>query len=163
MVGASLLAIGVVAVVWGPGVWSHPKSAFHSAALETAGDSLTVVLDDGSRLELAARSRLEVLADDSRSAAVRLKRGTLVCDLASESNRRLSVIAAAVEVQVNGTRLTINLNPERDHLEVSVERGSAMVVLPSGSGPNQPLAAGERWSVDRGQVQGPAPGKPPLP
>jgi ferric-dicitrate binding protein FerR (iron transport regulator) len=131
--------------------------------LETAGDSLTVVLEDGSKLELAARSRLEVLADDDRSAAVRLKRGTLVCDVASAPQRQFSVVAAAVEVRVNGTRLTINLNPERDHLEVSVQRGSAMVVWPSGSEPNRRLAAGERWSIDRGQVQDPSPQAPPVP
>jgi TolA-binding protein len=121
--------------------------------LETAGDSLTVDLDDGSRLELAARSRLEVLAGDSHSAAVKLKRGTVVCDLVSGPERHFSVFAAEVEVRVTGTRFTVNLNPERNHVEVSVQRGSVTVVWPSGSEPNRRLTAGERWSIDRGPAQ----------
>ncbi len=150
---AALLVIGATAISWRLSMRVSPAFAFRNATLETAGDSLTVDYSDGSRLELAARTRLEVLAGDSHSAAVRLKRGSVVCDLASLPGRQFSVFAEGVEVRVTGTRFSVNLNTEANQIEVSVQRGSVMVVWPEGSKSNRRLAAGERWSIDRRQQQ----------
>jgi len=153
LAAAALFVIGATVITWRLSMRAPTAFAFRNAALETAGDSLTVDYDDGSRLELAARTRLEVLAGDSHSAAVRLKRGSVVCDLASLPGRQFSVFAEGVEVRVTGTRFTVNLNAETNQIEVSVQRGSVMVVWPEGSTANRRLAAGEHWSIDRRQQQ----------
>ncbi len=147
------MVIGMATVAWRLSMRAPPSFAFRNATLETAGDSLTVDYSDGSRLELAARTRLEVLAGDSHSAAVRLKRGSVVCDLASLQGRQFSVFAEGVEVRVTGTRFTVNLNTETKQIEVSVQRGSVMVVWPEGSTSNRRLTAGEHWSIERRQLQ----------
>ena len=153
LAAAALFVIGATVITWRLSMRAPTAFAFRNAALETAGDSLTVDYNDGSRLELAARTRLEVLTGDSHSAAVRLKRGSVVCDLASLPGRQFSVFAEGVEVRVTGTRFTVNLNTETNQIEVSVQRGSVMVVWPEGSTSNRRLAAGEHWSIDRRQQQ----------
>jgi len=123
-------------------------SAFQRAALETAGDAMAVKLDDGSRLELSAHTRLRVTENQPSSVALGLERGRVDLDITPRPGRHFSVLAAGVEVRVTGTRFSVELGPSRT-VEVAVERGSVEVSW--GNAPKRRLGAGERWSVDLAQ------------
>ena len=146
---AAVLGLSVTAFTWRLASRVQSHVPLQSATLETAGDGSTVDLVDGSRLELAARTRLEWVAGDNRTMTVRLIHGSVVCDLVSIPGRRFSVLAADVQVQVTGTRFSVDYDPEKNHVDVGVQRGSVSVVTPNSAGPGRRLLAGERWSIDQ--------------
>jgi TolA-binding protein len=123
-------------------------SPFHQAALETAGDALVVDLHDGSRIELEARTRIEVIESAEENLAMRLRRGRVECDFVPRPGRRFTLFASGVEVRVTGTRFSVELTPNGERVEVAVERGSVEVTWPHAGEPKRRLAAGERWSID---------------
>jgi transmembrane sensor len=123
------------------------RSAWQKAALETAGDTMAVGLDDGSRLELAARTKVRVTGNDPASMALELDHGRVDCDITPRPGRHFSVSAAGVQVRVKGTRFGVELAPGRDRVDVEVERGLVEVTWADGS-QRRDLAAGERWSID---------------
>jgi tetratricopeptide (TPR) repeat protein len=123
-------------------------SPFHQAALETAGDALVVDLHDGSRIELDARTRVEVLESIEENLSMRLRRGKVACDLVPKPGRRFTLFASSVEVRVTGTRFSVELAPNGERVEVTVERGSVEVTSPLSAEPKRRLTAGERWSID---------------
>jgi tetratricopeptide (TPR) repeat protein len=123
-------------------------SPFHQAALETAGDALVVDLHDGSRIELDARTRVEVVESAEENLSMRLRRGRVECDFVPKQGRRFTLFASSVEVRVTGTRFSVELAPNGERVEVAVERGSVDVTWPLSAEPKRRLAAGERWSID---------------
>jgi transmembrane sensor len=123
------------------------RSAWQQAALETASDTMAVALDDGSRLELAARTKVRVTGKDPASMALDLDRGRVDCDITHRPGRHFSVNAAGVQVRVKGTRFGVELTPGRDRVDVDVERGLVEVTWEGGS-QRRDLAAGERWSIE---------------
>jgi hypothetical protein len=139
-------------------------SPFHQAALETAGDALVVDLHDGSRLEFASRTRVEVIESAEEHLSMRLRHGRVDCDLVPKPGRRFMLVAAGVEVRVTGTRFSVELTPNGDRVEVAVTRGSVEVTAPLAEEPKRRLATGERWSIElrpgekkRAEVQAPLP------
>ena len=124
------------------------RSALHGAVLQTATDALNVDLEDGSRLELSAGTRVENVDAANTEVALRLERGHLTCDLVPRKDRRFSVFAAGVEVRVTGTRFGVTFDPDSQRVSVEVQRGSVEVLAPDGSQPKRRLTAGERWSID---------------
>jgi tetratricopeptide (TPR) repeat protein len=125
----------------------HARSAWPRAALETAGDAMAVALDDGSRLELAAQTKVRVSGTEPLSLALELDHGRVDCDIAPRPGRHFSVSAAGVEVRVKGTRFGVELAPGRDRVLVDVSRGLVEVSWKNGA-ERRDLAAGERWSID---------------
>jgi tetratricopeptide (TPR) repeat protein len=151
--GALVVAVtaAVAAVIFGVTRFSDPNfvgSPFHQAALETAGDALVVDLHDGSRIELEARTRVEVVESAEENLSMRLRRGRVECDLVPKAGRRFTLFASSVEVRVTGTRFSVELAPDGERVEVAVERGSVEVTWPLAAEPKRRLAAGERWSID---------------
>jgi transmembrane sensor len=145
------LSAAVAAVIFGVMRFSDPNfvgSPFHQAALETAGDALVVDLHDGSRIELDARTRVEVVESAEENLSMRLRRGRVECDLVPKQGRRFTLFASSVEVRVTGTRFSVELAPDGERVEVAVERGSVEVTWPLAAEPKRRLAAGERWSID---------------
>jgi transmembrane sensor len=145
----------------------RPGAPWQRAALETAGDTLVVDLDDGSRLELGARSRVEMVETSSSAVSVRLNHGRVECDLKPRPGRRFAVLAAGVEVRVTGTRFDVELSPDKRRVDVSVSRGSVEVHWPHGVEQTRKLTAGERLSIDLGarevaQAPSAAPEPPPV-
>jgi transmembrane sensor len=150
LVLATAAAVGaaatfVVAREPAPSAWQH-------AALETASDTLSVDLDDGSRMQLGAHTRVEVVDGEAAAVQVELAHGSVECDVVIDRGRRFSVFAAGVEVRVTGTRFRVELDGRR-LVHVEVKRGSVEVVRPGGSAPERRLAAGERWSLDLAQAE----------
>jgi len=125
----------------------HAHSAWSAAALETASDAMAVALDDGSRLELAAQTKVRVTGNEPLSMALELDRGRVDCDITPRPGRHFSVSAAGVEVRVKGTRFGVELAPGRDRVDVDVTRGLVEVSWANGA-EHRDLAAGERWSID---------------
>ncbi len=151
--GAAVLvvAVAVIAAFVGFGRLRDPNfagSPFHQAALETAGDALVVDLHDGSRIELDARTRVEVLESVEENLSMRLRRGRVACDLVPKPGRRFTLFASSVEVRVTGTRFSVALTPNGERVEVTVERGSVEVTSPLSAEPKRRLTAGESWSID---------------
>jgi transmembrane sensor len=150
--GALTLALtaAVAALIFGVMRFSDPnfRSPFHQAALETAGDALVVDLHDGSRIELEARTRVEVVESAEENLSMRLRRGRVECDLVPKPGRRFTLFASSVEVRVTGTRFSVELAPDGERVEVAVERGSVEVTWPLAAEPKRRLATGERWSID---------------
>ena len=146
------LLVGAGAGFWvAAGQW-HGASTSIGATLQTAGDRLTVDLDDGSKLELASNTRVQVLPGDARHAAIQLQHGSVVCDVASRSKRHFSVFVADLEVRDTGTRFSVSRNSDSGQVEVAVERGSVLIVGPSGVQGGKSIAAGERWFRDRSRA-----------
>lgn len=155
----AICVVGVAVGTWRMNGWQSTPSILQKATLETAGDSLRFHLDDGTDLELAARSRLEVLSGDQRQiTAVRLHRGRILCDLQPKPNRRFSVYAGNVEVRVTGTRFRVMHDSVENGVEVEVERGSVRVSESNGQEQGRTLVAGERWSRRGTARPGPAVG-----
>ena len=142
---AALLAVFGVAKLRDPIVAGSP---FDQAALETAGDALVVDLHDGSRIELDAQTRVEVVESVEENLSMRLRRGRVTVDLVPKPGRRFTLFASSVEVRVTGTRFSVELAPNGERVEVAVERGSVEVSWPLAAEPKRRLAAGERWSID---------------
>jgi TolA-binding protein len=153
---AGALALGVVSVQRFRGGAEAP-SAWQGAAFETSGDAMAVKLDDGSRLEVAAHTRVKVTENRPSNVALDLQHGRVDCDITPRKDRHFAVMAAGVEVRVTGTRFSVELATPR-RVEVEVQRGSVEVAWRGASAPKR-LAAGERWSVDLDQpiAEGSAP------
>jgi TolA-binding protein len=150
--GAALAAVAGIALFFYL-EQARPGAPWQRAALETAGDTLVVDLDDGSRLELGARSRVEMVETSATAVSVRLNHGRVECDLKPRRGRRFAVLAAGVEVRVTGTRFTVELSPDKRRVDVSVSRGSVEVSSPRGLDQTRKLTAGERLSIDLGSQQ----------
>jgi transmembrane sensor len=89
---------------------------------------------DGSRIQLHAGSRMEVLRNDGQSFVSVLQRGEGVFEVEPGGSRRWVVHAGIANVEVIGTRFSVVREPGR--VEVSVTRGVVMVLaesLPNGA------------------------------
>lgn len=135
---------------------SDPSSVWENAALESAGDSLSVKLEDSSRIELAAKSRIELAESKADAVKLRLRRGSVRCDVTHREGRRFSVEALGVEVRVVGTLFNVAIAEGERRVDVSVERGSVEVRALDETGPYRRISAGERWSVDLPSLSPPA-------
>ncbi len=143
--GLSFAAAGAALLVErGP----DPSSVWENAALESAGDSISVKLEDSSRIELAAQSRIELAESKADAVKLRLRRGSVRCDVTHREGRRFSVEALGVEVRVVGTLFNVAIAEGERRVDVSVERGSVEVRALDETGAYRRISAGERWSVD---------------
>jgi TolA-binding protein len=146
--GALVATVVALAVgLGGRAVWEYQttRSTLAKAALETAGDAMAMGLDDGSRLEIAAHTKVRVTGNDPQSMALDLDHGRVDCDITPRPGRRFTVAAAGVTVRVKGTKFGVELAPARDRVDVDVDRG---VVEVTWQDQHRDLAAGERWSID---------------
>lgn len=136
------LAAGVVfAVIGSAAVWTALRSP--SQLIQTAtAEQRSMRLDDGSRVELAAESRLRVdLSDNLRS--LHLEQGEAYFDVAQDKTRPFVVQVGATQVRAIGTAFNIERNGER--ATVTVTQG--VVQISSATGVLR-LQAGEQGRVD---------------
>jgi TolA-binding protein len=123
-------------------------SAWEGAALVTATDALTVDLEDGSQLELSARTRVEVKESTATAIRVDLARGRVSCNVAPNRQRDFEVFARGVRVRVTGTRFDVEVSDDQGRVRVRVERGTVEVTPPGSAAGLRVLSAGEEWSLD---------------
>jgi transmembrane sensor len=150
MAGAAI-AVAVLAVILLGARELDPSAAtrIQSAAYATAsGESRTVVLADGSSVEMFPSSGLRV-AFSKGERRLRLDHGEARFSVAHEA-RRFVVLAGAAEVVAHGTVFVVRL--DRGSTTVSLIRGSVDVAYVEGSPPRagrrvRTLQPGERIMV----------------
>lgn len=143
LVGA-LLAL----LAWNVSTHEEQTTLAEGSALETnalAENETHAELSEGSQIELAPSSRIEVLTSEAGEVRLALRRGRARFDVVRNPERTFRVMAEtaegeAVEVRVVGTRFEVLRGED---VEVSVERGVVEVRVRDAV---HRLEAGERWS-----------------
>ncbi len=136
-------AVTAVFVLWQP---APAPSALAGAALETATDALSVELEDGSQLELAAHTKVKVQRSSATEVVIALNRGRVRCDVVPNRKRAFEVLASGVRVKVTGTHFSVDVS-QGSRVTVSVQEGSVQVTPASGSDVKM-LSAGESLTLD---------------
>nr|PZN17263.1 MAG: hypothetical protein DIU78_24560 [Pseudomonadota bacterium] len=144
--GGFVVSLAVIVALLVPRATQPTASAWENTALETAGDSLSVRLEDDSRIELSAYSRVELAGSTPNALRLRLERGSVRCNVTRRRDRHFIVAARGVEVRVLGTRFSVSMADSR--VDVAVDEGSVEVRTPGAAGITRRLLSGERWSID---------------
>jgi TolA-binding protein len=121
------------------------------ARLETQGQSQSLTLEDGSRIEVASSSALVLRDVRVDEVSLVLERGSVECEVTKNPKRHFVVIAADYEVRVVGTRFKVELT-DRDGergLVVGVSRG--VVEIAKDGRATRQIAAGETFSAQLGE------------
>jgi transmembrane sensor len=135
--------------------------------LEATREASSPRFDDGSRVELAKGSRVEVLRNDAHSFVTALRRGVARFDVKPGGPRRWTIEAGELSVEVVGTRFSV----ERQGTTTSVSVEHGLVLVRGERVPNGlvRLGAGERFELRASVVPLPsasvtlAPASPPAP
>jgi transmembrane sensor len=104
-----------------------------------------VKLSDGSQIDFAPSTKLEVVDNSGHAFVSVLHRGRATFDVEPGGPRRWTIEAGLASVEVVGTRFTVDRQP--DSLEVSVERGIVLVRGERVPDRIQRLTAGQRLRV----------------
>ncbi|WP_143304735.1 FecR family protein [Chitinophaga vietnamensis] len=114
----------ILALALGLGWWLIARN---SNSTSYAGPQIAR-LEDGSSVQLQAASRLEVAPGfGSRNRKVTLK-GAATFDIAANAAQPFVVTLGRTDVQVLGTRFTVNYEPGQAKLQVHVSSGKVMVI-----------------------------------
>lgn len=143
---AVLLVVGVLGVRSYLGT-SGPlalESGPLPAALIAEANPRTLKLSDGSEVEVAQQSRLDVLSNDKQAFVTALGRGRATFEVKPGGKRRWIVEAGLVTVEVVGTRFTVTRSETA--VDVEVHRGIVLVRGEGVPGGQQHLTAGQRLS-----------------
>jgi transmembrane sensor len=140
--GLALLLLGGGAV----GVLNRlaPVADLLADAHTATGERKTLMLTDGSRLSLNARSAADIRFD-ARQRRVVLRAGDLQVQVAPDRARPLIVATAHGEVRALGTRFMVRLESER--CLVSVQQHSVLLTTADGSA--RRVEAGQAFAFDR--------------
>lgn len=113
--------------------------------LEATSSASSPRFDDGSRVELAKGSRVEVLRNDANSFVTALRRGAARFDVKPGGPRRWTIEAGELSVEVAGTRFSV----ERQATTTSVNVEHGLVLVRGERVPNGlvRLGAGERFEL----------------
>lgn len=143
--------VGAACLLGGLMVWLGLLGAAEpEVVIATApGEVIHRQLADGSGLDLAPRSRLQVAFDGSRRR-LRLERGQLAVDVADDPRRPLEVLAGGVVIRDVGTRFDVLAEGSR--VQVTVAQGQVDIEPQTPGGPRQHLQAGESADIQDGSV-----------
>lgn len=124
----------------------NPSFLFQLQADHATGiaETRSIVLEDGSRLQLAAESAVAV-DFDGRQRRVELIAGQAFFDVAHEPNRPFAVEAEGLAVTVTGTAFAVGLN--RDRVSVAVADGTVEVVSADDGDEAYRLTPGDRLTM----------------
>jgi TolA-binding protein len=146
---AALVALGVA--VWtGSLHWRPNGPTAVDTMLSTSTTDRNVPLADGSRLLLAARTRVRLTAGDRVTRCV-LEVGKVQFDVVPQAGREFSVLAGDLVVTVVGTRFSVSRDPG-GIVEVAVSHGVVRVLV-SNRNTKAELRAGDRLRRDGTEVQ----------
>jgi len=104
----------------------------------------TIELSDGSAIEVARQSRLDVLNNDNQTFVTALGRGRATFEVNPGGPRRWIVEAGLVTVEVVGTRFTVTRSETA--VDVEVHHGIVLVHGEGVPGGQQRLTAGQKLS-----------------
>jgi transmembrane sensor len=120
------LAMAVTVMLALGGVWAW-NQFFRGVYATEIGEQRSLILSDGSRIDLNARSRVRVRIDDSERR-VELLRGQAMFRVAKDARRPFVVRADDTRIRVLGT--TFDVNRGQRGTTVTVLEGKVMVVAP---------------------------------
>ncbi|CAN5741227.1 hypothetical protein BH09MYX1_BH09MYX1_31820 [soil metagenome] len=122
------------------------RNAIDGAVLETAeGQSETLELADGTRLELGSSTRLLLVSVSARDVRLELQRGHLDLQVTHIEGRKFTLAAASsADVEVVGTRFHVDVRGVND-VEVGVTEGRVRIVRKDDPAHPRFLGAGETW------------------
>lgn len=138
---AALFAVGA----GGAALWYSRRAPVYATAV---GERRTLVLEDGSRVELNTASKLEV-AFRRELREVRLLDGEALFEVAKDARRPFVVRAAGASVRAVGTAFNVRLRGPA--VEVTVTEGVVAVSKPDAAPAR--VAAGRAAVVRKGAVQ----------
>ena len=140
---AALAAAAVVALVTAPGLRPREFST-------TTGERRTVMLDDGSTIELNARTSL--LVDyHRRERRLTLARGEAWFRVEKDPARPFVVATPAGSIRVTGTQFDVRTG-RQGRVEVTVLEGCVRLHAPGGAPAGEPAAAGSQALLAGGGV-----------
>jgi hypothetical protein len=115
------------------GTWLHASE----------NESLPLVFSDGTRVEMAPRSRARVLVLQPGETRLLLESGRAHVEVAHRPGQNFSVATGPFNVRVTGTRFDVTWSPERDQFELTLAEGQVEL---SGCvfGSGRKLAAGQK-------------------
>lgn len=141
---AAAACLVVTVLLWPRGI-EVPVAHFETSVAELR----QFELEDGSRLEVAAASALDVRMEKSRRR-IRLLRGAAYFDVAGDKARPFEVRIGGTSVVALGTEF--NIEKFSDGVDITVHEGSVRVRADiEGDGQSEPrvLHAGDRVRIDR--------------
>jgi hypothetical protein len=137
---AAAAAAALVCVVWALRSPEAERTARPSAAAgqwlaAPADRPLPIALEDGTRLTLAARSRVRVETPAGAGTEIVLESGVLHAQMTPRPGARWRVAAGPFEVLVTGTEFNVSWEPEGERFELRLVAGTVEVsgpLLPEG-------------------------------
>lgn len=137
---AALAASALVLLVSGMWAWTHLVRGVYSTAI---GEQRMLTLEDGSRVDLNARSRVRIRYSP-RSRAIDLIEGQALFQVAKDVRRPFIVHTGAAEVRAVGTQFDVDSSG--GSTTVTVLEGTVTVV-PGSAAPPRTLSAGDQTLV----------------
>lgn len=160
--GGALAAAAAGALWWASASHVAPQGELARGRVEAHDAPRALRLTDGSSLQLAPSSSLQVRGDATSAVSLALGRGRVSCDVPHVPGRKFSVVAADVEVRVVGTQFSVaSTEGVAPRVEVSVQRGVVEVVSARRPGLVARVVAGQIWVQEAGS-SAPAPAAPPV-
>jgi TolA-binding protein len=159
------LAAAAAGSLWWASAASHvaPQGELARGRIEAHEAPRALRLTDGSSLELAPGSSLQVRGDTASAVSLALRRGRVSCDVTHVPGRKFSVVAADVEVRVVGTQFSVtSTEGAAPRVEVSVQRGVVEVVSARRPGLVARVVAGQIWVQAAGSSAPAAGAAPPF-
>ncbi|MEJ1962703.1 MAG: FecR domain-containing protein [Gammaproteobacteria bacterium] len=139
----------MAAVLIGGATWWFVTPT-HSQWNTAPGEQRTFTLEDGSRIVVNTRSRLEVRMGRSKRE-VRLLEGEAFFEVARDPSRPFLVVTSLGVARAVGTRFNVLLDGGRE--EVVTEEGKVLVQAPDGSTAGVLAIAGTKATLVQGQSQ----------
>ncbi len=150
---AVVMILGVL--LWGT---RSRDDAFDGALLETgSGEQQRLELADGSKITLAALTRLRLVHVGRRDVRLVLERGSVEAEVTHLERRAFTVGAGGVDVGVTGTHFVVSIDEDDREVHVGVSDGRVRLTSEDGSFAPRFLSAGETWSTAVARVAAPAP------
>ncbi|MBN2191567.1 MAG: FecR domain-containing protein [Polyangiaceae bacterium] len=141
---ALCLAAALVVLSWRPR--TEVQSVAGAVVESGPSEPQRLTFPDGTRVELAAATRLSVVEAAARRVRLRVEHGGVTLDVTPNPERELVVEAGRTEVVVVGTRFRVVVGDAagEPQVTVAVERGAVRVRSLDGGAETQ-LAAGQSW------------------
>lgn len=150
LMGGGLVAACLVVTLWIGNQWLAGEQAAAQLYATNVGETRTVTLSDGSRVQLNTDTELQVRYS-REERRTELLRGEAYFDVARQTARPFTVAAGKASIRVLGTEFNIERNPA--NTRVSVTGGTVAVSeTESGSGlrpDSVQLVANQKVSVSR--------------
>jgi transmembrane sensor len=152
LLAAALALSAVVLVIWrndrekGPFVLvgrSELSASVGTWLHASEGEPLPLVFSDGTRVEMAPKSRARVLVLQPGETRLLLESGHVHVEVAHRPGQNFSLATGPFNVRVTGTRFDVTWSPDRDQFELALAEGQVEL---SGCvfGTGRKLAAGQK-------------------